>query len=225
MVNSNTIVLTDSVNGRGRILNQKFFNLTKEKQKAIIDAGYRVFSENKYNKSPMSEIADEAGISKSLLFHYFTNKKEFYLYLYDYGKNLVLEVVNDEDLFNETDFFQLYLQGMKCKLGVFKKHPDLFNFMLRAYYEEDLQVAKDIAEINNSMMEFRDNNYFKSIDKSKFKDDVDPEELFNMINWCAEGYMKNKCKNESVDLNKLEKGYIKMLDFFKRNSYKEEYLK
>ena len=29
----------------------------------------------------MSEIATEAGISKSLLFHYFKNKKEFYLYL------------------------------------------------------------------------------------------------------------------------------------------------
>ena len=90
-------------------MNQKFFNLTKEKQKAIIDAGYRVFSENKYNKSPMSEVAAEAGISKSLLFHYFTNKKEFYLYLYDYGTNLILEVANKESVFNETDLFQLYL--------------------------------------------------------------------------------------------------------------------
>lgn len=206
-------------------MNQKFFNLTKEKQKAIIDAGYRVFSENKYNKSPMSEIAAEAGISKSLLFHYFTNKKEFYLYLYDYGTNLILEVANKESVFNETDLFQLYLQGAKCKLGVFKEHPDLFNFMLRAYYEEDMQVAKDIAERNSSMMQFRDNNYFKNIDTSKFKDDIDIQELFNMITWCAEGYMKNKCKNQPLDLNELEEGYIKMLDFFKRNSYKEEYLR
>lgn len=154
----------------GKSLNQKFFNLTKEKQKSIIDAGYRVFSENKYNKSPMSEIAVEAGISKSLLFHY-------------------------------------------------------FNFMLRTYYEEGLQIAKDMAEINNSIMDFRDNNYFKSIDKSKFKDDVDLEELFNMMNWCVEGYMKKAYKTEPVDLNEFEKGYIKMLDFFKRNSYKEEYLR
>ncbi|BFK80861.1 hypothetical protein I3900191A7_10060 [Clostridium baratii] len=44
-------------------MNKKFFNLFEEKQKAIIDAGYRVFSENKYNKSPISEISAEAGIS------------------------------------------------------------------------------------------------------------------------------------------------------------------
>ena len=57
-------------------MNEKFFSLPIEKQEAIINAGYRVFSENSYKKSPMSEIADAAGISKSLLFYYFHNKKE-----------------------------------------------------------------------------------------------------------------------------------------------------
>lgn len=206
-------------------MNQKFFNLPKEKQKSIIDAGYRVFSENKYKKSPMSEISAEAGISKSLLFHYFTNKKEFYLYLYDYGTNLILEVANKESIFNETDFFQLYLQGAKCKLGVFKKHPNLFSFMLRAYYEDDPEVAPDIAQRNSSMIQFRDDNFLRYLDRSKFKDDIDIEELFNMITWCVEGYMKEKCKSQPLDLNDLEEGYVKMLDFFRRNSYKEEYLR
>ena len=57
-------------------MNEKFFALPKQKQNAIINAGYRVFSQNSYRKSPMSEIAGEAGISKSMLFHYFHNKKE-----------------------------------------------------------------------------------------------------------------------------------------------------
>ena len=57
-------------------MNDKFFSLPEEKQLAIINAGYRVFSQNSYKKSPMSEIAAEAGISKSLLFHYFKNKRE-----------------------------------------------------------------------------------------------------------------------------------------------------
>ena len=56
-------------------MNEKFFSLPAEKQQAILNAGYRVFSQNSYRKSPMSEIAVEAGISKSLLFHYLRNKK------------------------------------------------------------------------------------------------------------------------------------------------------
>ena len=57
-------------------MNEKFFSLPEEKQLAIINAGYRVFSQNSYKKSPMSEIAAEAGIIKELLFPYLRNKRE-----------------------------------------------------------------------------------------------------------------------------------------------------
>lgn len=63
-------------------MNERFFSLPEERQQAIINAGYRVFSRNTYKNSPMSEIAQAAGISKSLLFHYFHNKKELYLFLW-----------------------------------------------------------------------------------------------------------------------------------------------
>ncbi len=63
-------------------MNEKFYLLPEEKQQKIINAGFRVFSENSYKKSPMNEIADCAGISKSLLYHYFRNKRELYLFLW-----------------------------------------------------------------------------------------------------------------------------------------------
>ncbi len=56
-------------------MNNKFFNLSLEKQQRIINAAYKVFSRSSHKKAPMSEIADESGISKALLFHYFTSKK------------------------------------------------------------------------------------------------------------------------------------------------------
>ena len=36
----------------------------------------------------MSEIADAAGVSKSLLFHYFRSKQELYLLLWEYFKQI-----------------------------------------------------------------------------------------------------------------------------------------
>ncbi len=56
-------------------MNKKFYALAEEKRQAMINAGFHVFSQNSYKKSPMQEIADRAGISKSLLFHYFKTKK------------------------------------------------------------------------------------------------------------------------------------------------------
>ena len=76
-------------------MNEKFFSLPEEKQQAIINAGYRVFSQNSYKNSPMSEIAEAAGISKSLLFHYFRNKKELYLYLLEYAAEITFTYLND----------------------------------------------------------------------------------------------------------------------------------
>ncbi|MGN1083070.1 MAG: TetR/AcrR family transcriptional regulator, partial [Candidatus Avispirillum sp.] len=72
-------------------MNEKFFSLPEEKQQAILNAAYRVFSQNTYKNSPMSEIADAAGISKSLLFHYFRNKKELYLFLWDTCAKITIE--------------------------------------------------------------------------------------------------------------------------------------
>ena len=48
-------------------MNSKFYSLPREKQSAILNAGFHVFSQNSYKKSPMSEIADAAGMSP----HYF----------------------------------------------------------------------------------------------------------------------------------------------------------
>ena len=74
-------------------MNEKFFSLPQDRQQAVISAGYRVFSQNSYRNSPMSEIAAEAGISKSLLFYYFRNKKELYLFLWDKCAELTIEVL------------------------------------------------------------------------------------------------------------------------------------
>ena len=56
-------------------MNKKFFELPLEKQERIIKAAYMVFAHDNYKNASMSRIADAGGISKSLLFHYFQNKK------------------------------------------------------------------------------------------------------------------------------------------------------
>lgn len=72
-------------------MNPKFYSLPEEKQQAMLNAGLHVFSQNTYKKSPMSEIAEAAGISKALLFHYFHNKKELYLFLWDTCARVTVE--------------------------------------------------------------------------------------------------------------------------------------
>lgn len=97
-------------------MNEKFFSLPEEKQQAIINAGYRVFSRNSYNKSPMQEIADAAGISKSLLFHYFQNKKDLYMFLWERCAVKTIEYMTKYRCYEQKDLFECMYRGMQAKI-------------------------------------------------------------------------------------------------------------
>ena len=73
-------------------MNEKFYALSVEKQSQILNAAYKLFATNQYKKAPTSEIAAEAGISKSLLFHYFHNKRELYLFLWNYAAGIMQQI-------------------------------------------------------------------------------------------------------------------------------------
>ena len=88
-------------------MNERFYTLPPEKQQRIINAGFRIFSQNSYRKSPMQEIADDAGISKSLLFHYFQNKKELYLFLWNKAADITTEYLTLSRCYESTDLFEM----------------------------------------------------------------------------------------------------------------------
>ncbi|MCO8194112.1 TetR/AcrR family transcriptional regulator [Anaerofustis sp. NSJ-163] len=57
------------------MINEKFYELEKEKQDKIINAAIEVFAKNDYKNVVTEEITYKAEISKGLLFYYFKNKK------------------------------------------------------------------------------------------------------------------------------------------------------
>jgi AcrR family transcriptional regulator len=217
------MILTDSVNDRRNTLNDKFYNLPIEKQNAIINAGYRVFSENSYKKSPMSEIAKEAGISKSLLFYYFKNKKELYLFLYNYVFILMNKIAAEEIDPSNTDFFELLLQSSKYKRKLIRQQMYAYRFMMKTFYEDE-EVARDLIGKNSDATDNSINILLGRIDKTKFKDGVDIEQLISIIGWCAEGFWKEKFCIPNLDMDEIDSGFEKIIDFFRKNTYKGEYL-
>ena len=64
---------------------------------------------NQYKKAPTSEIAAEAGISKSLLFHYFHNKLELYLFLWKHAADLTKKYMCKYKVYETDDFFGIMM--------------------------------------------------------------------------------------------------------------------
>jgi AcrR family transcriptional regulator len=70
-----------------------------ERRRQLLDASARIFTERRYDEVSMSEIAAAAGISKGLLYHYFTNKQElFRATLEDAARDIAIRIEPDESL-------------------------------------------------------------------------------------------------------------------------------
>src|SRR5699024_896896 len=82
-----------------------FHKLKSEKQQRIINAAFKEFEQNGFDKASTNEIVKDATISKGALFHYFNNKKDLYIYLIDYSIQII-EKLYDKIDFDETDLFK-----------------------------------------------------------------------------------------------------------------------
>ena len=96
-------------------MNEKFFDLKKEKQDRMINAALRVFAIEGYQHGSTDDIVRDAGVSKGLLFHYFTSKLGLYSFLYDYSVRFFMLEVDSEIDRNESNFYILYSQFVKAQ--------------------------------------------------------------------------------------------------------------
>ena len=203
-------------------MNEKFFSLPEEKQQAIINAGYRVFSRNSYRKSPMSEIADAAGISKSLLFHYFRNKKELYLFLWNTCARLTLEVLRDYHCYEGDDLFVIMRKGLEAKISLMRRYPDLGAFALKCYYEKDPEVQPEIQRLIEKYGSYKNNAAMQRLNPEQFIPGLDLRMMYRQMYLAAEGYLWEIARQGSVNRERLRQDFSRLLAFWKTAYYRED---
>lgn len=170
-------------------MNEKFYALPPEKQNRILNAGFRVFSKNSYRKSPMLEIANEAGISKSLLFFYFKNKKELYLFLMKKAEEITMQCLIDSGCYNESDIFEMMYKGLLAKAELMKKYPDMSNFALKAYYEDDDEVKNELSMIIAPYSKLTTNKTLPKLNPEDYKEGLDLNLMYQNMYLASEGYL------------------------------------
>ncbi|MBR4344118.1 MAG: TetR/AcrR family transcriptional regulator [Lachnospiraceae bacterium] len=196
-------------------MNEKFYALSEEKQNAIINAGFKVFAKNSYKKSPVNEIAIEAGISKSLLFFYFKNKKELYIFLLKKSEELTRRTLMESGVLNGTDIFDIMYRGLLAKASMMKKYPDMGNFSIKAYYEKDPEVVNDVQKIVAPYTKIETNLTLPPLDKSKFKDGLDLNMMYQDMYLASEGYLWRMQQTDKLDIDKMVADYKKIINFWK----------
>lgn len=196
-------------------MNEKFFNLPEEKQQAIINAGYRVFSQNSYKKSPMSEIAAEAGISKSLLFHYFHNKKELYLFLWEKCAEITIACLTKYDCYGQKDLFESMTRGMQAKMEITRRYPWMATFTIKAFYEKDPEISAAIQESYHRYFNLKADRTLLNLDPEQFIPGLDIPMMYQDMYWASEGYLWELVQQGDINIDEMERNFSRMIEFWK----------
>lgn len=176
----------------------KFLNLDTEKRMRILNAALKEFVQKGYENASTNEIVKEAGISKGLLFHYFRNKKQLYLFLYDYAVDRIMTDFFEKIDHLEKDILLKWRQMVLLKMALIKKYPDLFHFLMGAVIEDSIEINQK----NKDLIEKGYKKVMEDVDYSKFREGVNTKKAMDTIIWTFQGFANQE--QEKVKASSLE---------------------
>lgn len=184
------------------------------------------FAQKGFDHASTNEIVKEADIAKGLLFHYFKNKQQLFLFAYDYGSELILNEFYKKFDLEEPDFFARIRQMSKLKFEILQIYPEMFRFLEVAYLNPSNVVKDDLEQRKQQLMNNNLGKVFKGIDLSLFKEGLDIAKVIQIIMWTFEGLGIDELKkaklsaNNSIDYKKLSAEVDTYIEMFKQCFYK-----
>jgi TetR/AcrR family transcriptional regulator len=203
-------------------MNNKFCGLPAEKQSKIINGAMKQFAIMGYRKTSTQDIAQECGISKALLFHYFGSKKGLFEYVYNYSYDTVIESLKGFEYKENEDLFEMIHRSNVIKLELFRSHPYLYKFLYRSYFETDADVQEIVSSRNTSQINETAPVVIEHMDKSLLRDGIPPEKALQIILWVSEGFLQNKLDENDYDTDKLLDDYNEWMGTLKLCLYKKD---
>ncbi|MEL7565640.1 MAG: TetR/AcrR family transcriptional regulator [Dehalobacterium sp.] len=168
-----------------------FENLNNDKKERIINAALAEFAQKKYDDASTNNIVTTAQIGKGMLFHYFGNKKNLYLYLYRYVRAIMDEEIYRRIDCDSGDLPTILKQLGVLKLEVLKRHPDMTDFIAQTKREKSPEVHGDLENIEKERSyQLRENFLFGNLDMTLFKPEFRNENTIKLIRWALDGCTK-----------------------------------
>lgn len=164
----------------------------------------------------MREIAEAAGISKSLLFHYFHNKKELYLFLWDKCAETTIAYLTKYDCYGQTELFESMERGMRAKLEILRLYPDMGSFTIKAFYEKDPEISAAIQESYHRYFNYKADKTRMNLDPRQFIPGLDIPMMYREMYLASEGYLWELVQRGAIeDYDEITKGFERLMAFWK----------
>lgn len=197
----------------------KLLDLEPQRRDAILNAALKEFAMRGFDDASTNIIAKEAGISKALMFHYVSSKKDLFLFTYDYFTDLMdqeyFELIN----LSEKDIFDRLRQSYLLQIELLKRYPWIFEFNKLSVITHSDEVNKELEERTQKKQSSCYIQIFDMIDESEFREGLDIEKCKQFIFWSNIGFT-NQILDDILNSKASEVDYASIIA--KLDGYFEE---
>ncbi len=179
-------------------MNDKFFDLKKEKQDKMINGAMEVFARKGYKLASTDDMVKVAGVSKGLWFHYFGNKAGLYTFISDYCIKYLNMELTVSLMGERTEYFDILYKIEETKASIAKVYP-FAPLMVQSMLEEDDDEIKEIAESKIKPYKDKVEEALSKVDETILKEGVSKDILDMTVGFTVKGIREEAYKEDEFD--------------------------
>lgn len=180
------------------------------RQERVVNAAWEVFARFGYQKASMQEIADAAGVSKSVLFKYHGTKENLYRTVF-WRATDEIAAADAEAKTGRKDgetVFDAMRRTVDARMRLFARAPYVYAFSYSAAYDEDALPKAMFAEAlqRADAMSAGESLY------SGLREDLSPTQAKRLIFWISQGFLGDMLAQGMKEPEQLRLEYAEWID-------------
>lgn len=112
---------------------ERFYRLTEEKKKTIIDAARKEFARVSFEKASINKIVEHANISRGSFYTYFEDKSDVVKYIIEEHKQEIIESSIVLLKNNQGDLFQVFERSFEQAIAKFDAEKEIRDMMFHIF--------------------------------------------------------------------------------------------
>ena len=194
-------------------MNDKFFDLKKEKQDKMINGAMEIFAKKGYKNASTDDMVKTAGVSKGLWFHYFENKSGLYAFVADYCVKYINMELTVDLAVGPRDYFDILYLIEDTKVRISKMYPFAPLMIQSMLSENDEEIQKCSRQRIMPYVEIVENS-LEGFTDEKFSEGVTRDILDMTVSYTLKGILEKSYASGNFDsdyyLGEIQK-YFEMM--------------
>lgn len=210
--------------GKGESM-KEYLASDDQRKNRILEAALLEFADKGYKKASTNTIVREANVSKGLLFHYYTSKRDLYILIYQNATESITHDLYNSVNFTERDVLNRLYESTVAKIESYTNHPQFVKLLESHSAVTDEDILKETLKIEQKYALESYEKIFANIDYNLFREAINVERSLDVVKWAIDRISSdwkrvNQNKITPETLEQLTMDISHYLDLFREAFYR-----